>query len=374
MRVLVVIGKLSGGGAERVTATWVAGLLDRGHEVSVLTHVDTGRTDTLLRIRQKHLALRGKAARWAGVPLGIRHEIGIQAPDVILGVLDFCNLAVLAAVNSLPVAKRPAVVLSEHTIMSLYLRTQGKGGVARSTFGKCLYRRADAAIAVSHAAATDLITTYKVPAGKVFVLPNPLTVRPPNRTTGRPVLARQGRPPRQGFIRLIYVGRLVPEKRPGLVLATAAELRAMGFACEVTIIGDGPLLGQLRLLANQLGVTVVFSGWLEDWREAADQVDCLLLPSLVEGFGVVLIEAAQLGIPSVAPSTALGVADAILPGLTGALAISARPSDLADAVLEALKIKETSSATSAAWLDRFSVGSSLDRLETVLARAMEARR
>jgi glycosyltransferase involved in cell wall biosynthesis len=59
----------------------------------------------------------------------------------------------------------------------------------------------------------------------------------------------------------------------------------------------------------------------------------------VEGFGNVLVEAAYARIPSVAWSCALGVADAIVPGVTGELAISADPIDLADAVSSAVRIE-----------------------------------
>ena len=85
-----------------------------------------------------------------------------------------------------------------------------------------------------------------------------------------------------------------------------------------------------------------------------------------------LTEAAAAGIPCVAPSSALGVADAIVPGLTGVLALSARPEDLADGVLEATALP--SPVALEGWLSRFSDSSAVDGLERVLKRVVADRR
>jgi glycosyltransferase involved in cell wall biosynthesis len=74
----------------------------------------------------------------------------------------------------------------------------------------------------------------------------------------------------------------------------------------------------------------------------------------VEGLGNVLIEAAATGIPSVASSRALGVADAIVPGITGELALTDDPQAYADAVLRAAPLQLNSPVDLGAWLERFS--------------------
>jgi glycosyltransferase involved in cell wall biosynthesis len=96
----------------------------------------------------------------------------------------------------------------------------------------------------------------------------------------------------------------------------------------------------------------------------------VLLPSDREGFGNVLVEAAAVGVPSVAVSGALGVADAIVPGITGELALGSSASDLADAVQRASELKVDGIE---AWLERFSVDSSGRDLETVLSRVVAGR-
>jgi glycosyltransferase involved in cell wall biosynthesis len=89
----------------------------------------------------------------------------------------------------------------------------------------------------------------------------------------------------------------------------------------------------------------------------------VLLPSLVEGFGNVLVEAAVAGIRVVVSSRALGVADALVPGVTGILAIEESPASLADSVIEAGAIVDTDYS---GWLARFSVENSTRKLEAAL--------
>lgn len=363
MKVLAVSGKLLGGGAEHVTSLWLEGLRARGHDVRVITYVDDGLPPALLGMPREHLRLVSKAQRWTRLPLAIARSIARHDPDVVLGVLDFANLAVLVGAAA-PRARRrgrPALVLSEHTVMTLFLRGQGRGGAARSQLARVLYRRADAAIAVSHAVATDLVIRCKLPSRHVYVLPNPLTLGAPQ--TARPE-ARDGGPTHH----LVYAGRLVRAKRPDLVLRTAAELRGRGHPADVTFIGDGPERADLEALGAGLGVPVTVTGWIADWRSAAAGGDCLVLPSDVEGFGIVLIEAAAYGLPCVAPSSALGVADAIVPGVTGALALSAAPGDLADAVLAAVELVCVRQDAQR-WLRHFDVDVAVDRLEAVLEQA-----
>jgi glycosyltransferase involved in cell wall biosynthesis len=86
----------------------------------------------------------------------------------------------------------------------------------------------------------------------------------------------------------------------------------------------------------------------------------------VEGFGNVLIEAAAAGIPSVARSSALGVADAVIPGVTGELVASGTPEQLADGVLRAITARPADPV--AAWLRRFTTQSSSDTLLELIGR------
>lgn len=95
-------------------------------------------------------------------------------------------------------------------------------------------------------------------------------------------------PPGAELRRIIYVGRLAPEKRVGWVIAAARRLPGMAF----TIAGDGPLRAEFEAAARELP-NLDYAGWLtrDQIRAALDGADLLVLPSEIEAFGTVALEA-----------------------------------------------------------------------------------
>ncbi len=110
--------------------------------------------------------------------------------------------------------------------------------------------------------------------------------------------------PREGKLRLIFVGRLIPLKACDLAMRAAAELLRAG-AAHFTVVGDGPERESLQELTKSLGIdnAVTFTGWLSSSETLAqlEQADVLVFPSLREFGGAVIFEALALGaVPVVA--------------------------------------------------------------------------
>jgi phosphatidylinositol alpha-1,6-mannosyltransferase len=127
---------------------------------------------------------------------------------------------------------------------------------------------------------------------------------------------------------ILTVGRLVPRKGIDLVLRSLAELASGLPRMHYLIVGDGPEKNSLRRLAGQLGVAdrVTFLGAVDEvtkWA-AYELCDLFVLPNRTmggtdwEGFGIVFLEAALAGKPSVGGDNG-GVPDAIEDGVTGLL-------------------------------------------------------
>jgi len=105
--------------------------------------------------------------------------------------------------------------------------------------------------------------------------------------------------------RLVFVGRLAAEKRVDAIIAAAEARPGITFA----IAGDGPLRGQVERAAGALP-NLEYCGWLDRGRirQAIDDADGLVLPSSVEAFGTVALEALARGRPAVV-SHACGIRD-----------------------------------------------------------------
>ncbi|MGH7485752.1 MAG: glycosyltransferase, partial [bacterium] len=304
----------------------------------------------LEKVRAYHFAEAG-IKRWVKMPLWINAVGRSERLDCVIALLTFANLAAIAARvvsgNSLH------CLISEHNVPSVLLRSEGVRGRLQLALAKGAYRFADAAVAVSHPIAADLVGAFRVRPERVWVVPNPLTT----------AVVVPSAPP--SCITVAFAGRLVKQKRPDRLAETLLNLQARGVSARGIVIGDGPLRRTLEELCSEYGVECNFVGWRDDWRSFAKSADCLLLPSDIEGFGNVLVEAAAVGLPVVACSRALGVADAIVPGMTGVLAVSTKPADLADAVLQAAGGTSPSSGIER-WLSWFSTANSCSILEKAL--------
>ena len=105
---------------------------------------------------------------------------------------------------------------------------------------------------------------------------------------------------------------------------------------------------------------------------------CLLLPSQREGYGLVVVEAAAAGTPSVVAAGPDNAAvELVEPGVNGVVATSDAPEDLADALVEAVTGGEALRERTAAWFAasarRLSVQASLEQVLAAYAEARAAR-
>lgn len=129
--------------------------------------------------------------------------------------------------------------------------------------------------------------------------------------------------------RLVSVSRLIDRKGHERVLQALALLKLNGSLLNFryTIIGDGPMRQSLESLSIELDLAsqVIFKGDLSDTDLQAcyADADVFVLPVKndpidKEGFGMVYLEAAAYGVPSIATNMS-GVNEAVLDGETGIL-------------------------------------------------------
>lgn len=114
----------------------------------------------------------------------------------------------------------------------------------------------------------------------------------------------------EGAVTFVFMGRLVSLKAVDLLLRAFAAARVHA-PMRLWILGDGTERVRLEALAKELGIagatadttdTVHFAGWLPQaaCAERLRGADCLVLPSLRECGGAVVLEAMSLGKPVIA--------------------------------------------------------------------------
>lgn len=139
-----------------------------------------------------------------------------------------------------------------------------------------------------------------------------------------------------GTLRLVAVGRLVPQKGFADLLAALEIARRGTLDVRLTLVGDGPLRGELEQAGAGLGGAVRFAGWLDEAGVRAEiaAAHVLAVPSFAEGLPVVVMEAMAMARPVIATWIA-GIPELVRPGETGWLVPPASPEALAAAIREA---------------------------------------
>lgn len=154
--------------------------------------------------------------------------------------------------------------------------------------------------------------------------------------------------------RFIFVGQFIPRKRLDWVVAALGELTDQDY--ELVVIGSGPLENELRTQAESvLGGRVKWIGKLpsNEVRAYMAAADCLILPSLYDGWGAVVSEALMCGTPVIC-SDACGCAEVVGKSGVGCIFRVDDPNELQtslDAALRAGPISRKHRAETIAWSD-----------------------
>ena len=170
---------------------------------------------------------------------------------------------------------------------------------------------------------------------------------------------------------VVFAGRHIPEKRAAAVVPAVVLASKDIPGLKGVIFGDGPdrprTLAEIR--RHRAEEIIEAPGFVP-----SEQVDrtlrralCMVLPSRREGYGLIVVEASALGVPSVvvrAPDNA--ATELIQEGVNGTVANSAEPEELAAAILRVHRGGDGLRASTAAWYrqnaERLSLRNSLEQV------------
>jgi len=137
-------------------------------------------------------------------------------------------------------------------------------------------------------------------------------------------------------LRILFVGRLVPEKGPNILVDAVEHLHGAGVPVELVVAGAGVLAEDLarQVEASPARDSIRLLGPVgqDDLRQWYAWADVFCLPSYAEGVPVVLMEAMSMELPVVSTRIA-GIPELIRDGETGLLV----PPGQREALVHALK-------------------------------------
>jgi glycosyltransferase involved in cell wall biosynthesis len=346
-RVTLVLGTAAGGTGAHVKML-ATGLVARGAGVSVagpsladnrfafsavpsvaFSAVEIGERpragDLVSILRLRKLLLRagtGDVARaprgeHGGSPRGGSSRGGSASSHVVHAHGMRAGALTVLALTLVPGSRRPGVVVTLHNaspgrgvaggVYRLLERVVARGadlvlcvspdleGRMRALHARRVERAVIATADASHDPAVSSPPHPPAPATPVTSAVTVVTpvANGPTADASTPVVPR-GRPV------VLAVGRLARQKGFGVLLEAAAGWRDLDPAPLVVIAGDGPLAGELRARAAELGVEARFTGRRDDVAALLAAAAVFVLPSRWEGQPLVLQEALRAGVPVVA--------------------------------------------------------------------------
>ena len=120
--------------------------------------------------------------------------------------------------------------------------------------------------------------------------------------------------------KIIWVGRFEPIKNPLLAIEAYSNLNQIlpSKNIEFAMIGNGTLFNACKRYARKIKLKIDFPGWIDNKDNIYSGADVLLITSISEGFGLIALEAANYGIPTVSTING-GIEDFIINGVNGFL-------------------------------------------------------
>jgi glycosyltransferase involved in cell wall biosynthesis len=169
----------------------------------------------------------------------------------------------------------------------------------------------------------------------------------------------------------IFAGRHIPEKRAAAVVPAVARARARLPELRAVVFGDGPERGAVldAIAREQMQDAVDAPGFVDAATvdESLRTALCMILPSRREGYGMIVVEAAARGTPSIVVRGEDNAAvELVEDGVNGVIAPSASAEDLAAAILRIHDAGDAMRESTCAWFAhnarRLSLEGSLERV------------
>jgi len=177
-------------------------------------------------------------------------------------------------------------------------------------------------------------------------------------------------------VRVLCVGRLVPDKNLARLIEAFADCGFEEGEAELELCGTGPLEGELRELAARLGVAVRFKGFVApgDLPAAYAAADVFALVSTYEPFGVTVREAAAAGLPVICTERAGAAGDVAVDGENARVVDPSDRSTIAEALRVLVRdgeLRARLAAGSLAVTERHPLEADVEAFERAVLRAFE---
>lgn len=324
MKITLLIGSLSGGGAERVVCNLANYLANAKHDVTVLTVSDKQTYELIKEVRHKVLF----------------SESNSKLPHILINVIRFFRfnrylrrekvdvyITFLPELTGMLLAQKRfincPIIVAERADPKTFCDRSNKN---RKMFDK-YYPKADGYVFQTETA-REYYSSRGIDVTRSEVIANAIN----------PIFLEKNNQPRKKKT-IIAAGRLTEQKNFSLLIKafSLAQKSIQDYSLE--IYGQGPLLELLKKEAQELGIEkkVTFPGFENNMKDKLETASLFVLSSDFEGMPNALIEAMATGLPCISTRCRGGGAEFLINDHeNGILVPVGDVSAMADGIVEVL--------------------------------------
>lgn len=298
MRVLYSCLSKSWGGMEMVSLSEIKELTNRGISVELLCinesriHIEANSLSIIIH----PISITGKLHPFAAIKAATLIKAGRY--DVIHTHASK-DLWVLV----------PALKIIKSEIPLVMTKHIGSYVVKRDVLHTMLYNRVNNIFAISNAIKTNLLDTLPVKEEKIVLLHNGIDVNKFDPAKGNREKIRNEFGIKDSELCIGMLARFSPGKGHEEFLQSAALLNKVFNNLKFMIIGEASrgedaYAASIKKMSHDLGIhNIIYTGFRSDTPEVLSSIDIFIFPSHSESFGIALVEAMAMGLPSVCSDT-----------------------------------------------------------------------
>ena len=328
IRLMIVTGTLSGGGAERFVSNFLCKLDRRRSDPTLLLLRD----DVEFPIPSEIPRIVVDHQGWQSTIRTIRRirtAIEQVKPAVIMTNMDSNGKFVGTALRTTSVQP----IWIARTSNDPAHKYNGIRGRLNKLWLQKVYPRADYFVANSEGLADRFRTFFPFASDRTRAIGNPVDLETLEDMASQDCEHSAA----SDVPTIVFLGRLEKQKRPDILIEAFRQIVDRRPA-KLIICGDGPLRGEVNRLIerHELTDSVQLLGFCKNPFPILKTATIVVSTSDYEGLPNVLLEAQALGIPAVSTNCGFGPSEIIEHGSTGLLTETGQPTAIADAAEQIL--------------------------------------
>lgn len=299
MKIVQIIPEFHLAGGQRMCEDLIYEIQKKGNDVVAIS-LFSHETEITKRLETTGIKIYYLNKKWGfdlSMPKAIYKVLKIEKPDVV-------HMHLYVAKYAVPAVLLCGVKCCIHTIHSLaYREDSKKERKLRKLFYKLNWVKP---VALSQVVQDSVVEEYKLPANKVPVIYNGIDLNKCVKKENYNI---------SGNFKILHIGRFCEVKNHFGLVNGFCEFHKKYPETELWLIGSGEEEEKIKELLTSLGIqnAVKFLGQQGNVYRFLGEADAFVLPSLVEGMPITLIEAMGSGLPILTTGVG-GIADMVEDG------------------------------------------------------------